>query len=66
MNGQVSSDDIPKIIDFNDAMRKVKVHDQPVFDPVPSGSDQLTYRNQGNQANWNFGLQLLHVEAETQ
>ncbi len=66
LNGQVSSDDIPKIIDFNDAMRKVKNHDQPVFNPVPSGSDQLTYRNQGSQASWNFGLQLLHVEAETE
>jgi hypothetical protein len=66
LSGQVASDDIPKIIDFNDAMRKVKINDQPVFNAVPDNSDQLTYRNQGNQANWNFGLQLLRTEAEAE
>jgi len=55
LSGQVDADDITKIIDFNDAMRKVKVGDQQVFNPVPDSSDQLTYRTSGNQANWNFG-----------
>ena len=66
LSGQVASDDIPKIIDFNDAMRKLKVNDQPVFNPVPDASEQLTYRNNGNQANWSFGLELLRTETDTE
>jgi hypothetical protein len=64
LSGQVDASDISRIIDFNDAIRKVKVNGQQVFNPVPDGNEQLTYRQQGNQANWNFGLQLLRVEAE--
>ena len=60
------ADDINKIIDFNDAMRKLKVNDQQVFNPVPDVGDQLTYRTIGNQSSWSFGLQLLRVEAESQ
>ncbi len=60
------ADDINKIIDFNDAMRKLKVNDQQVFNPVPDTGDQLTYRTTGNQSSWSFGLQLLRVEAEPQ
>ncbi len=60
------ADDINKIIDFNDAIRKLKVNDQQVFNPVPDTGDQLTYRTVGNQSSWSFGLQLLRVEAEPQ
>jgi hypothetical protein len=67
LGGQANADDINKIIDFNDAMRKLKVNGQQVFAPVPDTADQLTYRTSaGNQASWSFGLQLLRVEAEPQ
>ena len=67
LSGQVASDDITKIIDFNEAIRKLKVNDQQVFNPVPDPSQQLTYHNIGNnQANWSFGLQLLRTETEPQ
>jgi hypothetical protein len=66
LGGQANADDINKIIDFNDAMRKLKIGDQQVFAPVPDVNDQLTYRISGNQASWSFGLQLLRSEAEPQ
>jgi hypothetical protein len=65
LSGQVNADDITKIFDFNDALRKLKVNNQQVFNPTPASSQQLSYRNgQGNQANWNFGLELLRTETE--
>jgi hypothetical protein len=64
LSGAVDADDITRIIDFNDAIRKVKVNGQPVFNPEPDSGDQLTYRNRGNQADWNFGLELLRTEEE--
>jgi hypothetical protein len=66
LNGQMNADEIDKIIDFNDAIRKLKVNDQQVFSPVPDTGDQLTYHMAGNQATWSFGLQLLRSEAEPQ
>ena len=66
LSGQVNADDISKIIDFNDAIRKVKVNNQQVFNPVPDSGDQLTYRTQGPMDSWNFGLQLIRVEAEAE
>ncbi len=64
LNGQVSPDDTQKIIDFYDTLRKAKLNGQAMFDPNPGSGDQLTYRQQGNQVFWNFGLELLHTEAE--
>jgi hypothetical protein len=67
LGGQVAADDITKIFDFNDAIRKVKVNSQPVFNPVPEASQQLSYRNgQGGQASWSFGLTLLRTETEAE
>ena len=64
LSGQVNADEITKIFDFNDALRKLKVKGQQVFNPIPESSDQLTYRTSGGQDSWNFGLQLIRVEAE--
>ena len=65
LGGQVAADEITKIFDFNDTIRKVKVNGQAVFNPVPEPSQQLSYRNgQGGQATWNFGLTLLRTETE--
>ena len=63
----MNADEITKIFDFNDAIRKVKVNDQPVFNPAPEPNEQLSYRNiQGGQANWSFGLTLLRTETEAE
>jgi hypothetical protein len=67
LSGQVDSGDISKMIDFSDALRKVKVNDQPVFNPVPDSNEQFTYHTAGgNQDTWSFGLELLRTEAETE
>ena len=64
MNGQVNADDTQKLIDFYDALRKVKLKEQPMFNANPGSGDQLVYRQQGSTVVWNFGLELLHTEAE--
>ena len=67
LNGQVAAADTQKLIDFYDALRKVKHNDQPMFNATPDGSDQLTYRQQGgNTVVWSFALELLHTEAQAQ
>jgi hypothetical protein len=63
LNGTVLSDQIAQITDFYDALRKSKVNGQPMF--VPESGEQLTYRTSGNQASWNFSLELKHVEEDT-
>ena len=62
LNGTVSPDQITQITDhFYDAVRKAKVDGQPMFDTV--GSENLTYRQQGNNTvNWQFSLALAHQQ----
>ncbi len=63
LGGQVAADDITKIFDFNDALRKLKVNGQPLFNPA--NGQQLNYRTSpNNQATWSFGLELLRTETE--
>jgi hypothetical protein len=64
LNGQVNAADTQKLIDFYDALRKVKLKEQPMFNANPGSGDQLVYRQQGSTVVWNFGLELLHTEAE--
>jgi hypothetical protein len=60
LSGTVSSDDINKIIDFNEALSKVKLNEQPVF--TIDGGEPLVYRLSANQVSWNFALDLQHTE----
>ena len=62
--GQVAAADIQKLTDFYDALRKVKMNNQPMFNVSSDVGDQLNYRNSGGTAAWNFALELLHTEAE--
>jgi hypothetical protein len=62
--GQVAAADIQKLTDFYDALRKVKMNNQPMFNVSSDVGDQLNYRNSGGMAAWNFALELLHTEAE--
>jgi hypothetical protein len=60
LNGTVSSDEITRITDFYDALRKAKLEGKPVF--MPEGGEQLVYHQTGNEATWNFSLELQHTD----
>ena len=67
LNGTCESGQIDLITGkggFYDSVRKAKLNDQPMFNPNPNSSEQLTYRTVGNKATWNFGLELQRTEAE--
>jgi hypothetical protein len=64
LNGTVASDQITAITDFYDGLRKAQSNGQPMFDPT--GGDQLTYRQSGNQVTWNFSLELRRTEEDAQ
>ena len=68
LNGTCGSDQIDLITGngaFYDSVRKAKLNGQPMFNPNPNTSDQLTYRTVGNnKVTWNFGLELQRTEAE--
>jgi hypothetical protein len=65
LNGQVPAENTQKLIDFYDALRKVKRNGQPMFNSSPEGGDQLSYHQSGNNVAWSFSLQLAHPEVET-
>ena len=68
LSGTCTPEQINLITDpnaFYDALRHAKLNGQPVFNPSPDASDQLTYHNQANAVAWSFGLELLRSEAET-
>lgn len=52
--------------EFYDGMRNAQLNGQPIFDQNPDTGDQLVYRITGDNANWNFGLTLLHSEGDSQ
>jgi hypothetical protein len=60
LNGSVAQEDINKIIDFDDALRKATLKGEPMFDPT--AGDPFSERSVGGQVNWNFGLVLKHAE----
>ena len=60
--GQADEADTQKLIDFYDALRKVKHNGQAMFNSTPDTGDQLSYRKQGDKVVWNFSLELLHTE----
>jgi hypothetical protein len=62
LSGTVTPDQITPITDFYDALRKVQLNGQPMFNA--GGGDQLTYRQNGNQVNWNFSLELHRAEGD--
>jgi hypothetical protein len=64
LSGQANPDDVQKIYDFYDALRKSKLNGQPMFDSSPGSGEQPTSRQQGNSISWNFSLELLRSEEE--
>jgi hypothetical protein len=64
LNGTCTQDQIGLLTDhFYDPLRKAQLNGQPMFDL--SGGDQLTYRQSGNVASWNFSLLLKHTEEQS-
>lgn len=61
LSGQVDAGDTQKLIDFYDALRKVKKDGQSFF----REGDPLSYHTSGNNVAWNFSLELQHVETES-
>jgi hypothetical protein len=59
LSGSVPPDDIKKIIDFDEALGKATLKDQPMFDP----GDQFSEHALAGQVAWNFGLLLKNTEA---
>ncbi len=64
LNGTVFSGQITQITEFFDALRNAQLNGQPMFN-LEGGDQQPNYRDSGNQASWNFSLELRHTE-ETQ
>jgi hypothetical protein len=62
LNGMVPAEDIGKIINFNDGLRKAQLNGQPMF--TTEGGEPLVYRQSGSQATWNFALDLQRTEEE--
>jgi hypothetical protein len=62
LSGQVDAADTQKLIDFYDALRKVKLHGQPFFNASSDAGDQLSYRQTGTTVTWNFSLALVQSE----
>ena len=65
LSGQVAATDTQMLIDFYDALRKVKLNNQPVFNASPDSGDPLNTRQQpGGIVSWNFALERVHSEVE--
>jgi hypothetical protein len=64
LSGTAPQDQINTLIDFNEAMQKLKVNGQFVFDQ--QNVQAINPRLSGNVESWSLGLQLLHTEAEPQ
>lgn len=62
LSGTVAPDQKIPITDFYDDLRKAKLNGQPMF---RAGGDAINYRQNGNQVNWNFSLELNHASEKT-
>lgn len=65
LSGQAGTEDVQKIYDYYDALRKAKLNGQPVFNSSPGSGEQPNSRQQGNSLSWNFSLELLRSEEES-
>jgi hypothetical protein len=63
LSGSTTPDMVNTLFDFDTALRKVKLADQPVFDP--QSGDHVNPRTAGNATTWSLSMDLLHTEKET-
>ncbi len=62
LNGTVAASQVTEIYDFYDAMRKVVVNDQLLFDPDKGTTPKSQVMQGGANASWNFALELKRAE----
>jgi hypothetical protein len=64
LSGTAPMDKVTQVIDFNGAMRKATLNNQPLFDPTKG--EELSYRSNpgGGTVSWSFGLELKRAEAQ--
>jgi hypothetical protein len=61
--GTAPQDQVNTLFDFNAALKKKTLNNQPVFDPL--GGEPVNPRNYGpNLDSWNLSLELLHTEGD--
>jgi hypothetical protein len=63
LSGTTAPDEVNTLFDFNSAMQKAKLNDQPMF---KSGGEIVNPRVNGNVETWSFSLDLQRTEAEPQ
>jgi hypothetical protein len=63
LSGTTTPDQINTLFNFDSAMQKATLNDQPMFDP--QGGEPVNPRNNGNTVTWNFRLKLKNPEDET-
>jgi len=61
LNGTAPADQVTQVFDFNDAMRKAKVNDQPLFSKVEPPNPRKDPNNA--TLSWNFSCELNRSEA---
>ena len=63
LRGIAPADQSNELLNFNEAMRKATVNNQPLFDKAKG--DQLQYGPAGpGNYSWGFGLELKRVEVQ--
>ncbi len=63
LGGTTTPEMVNTLFDFNAALQKVKVKDQPIFDPQ-KGERVNPRLGANNTETWSLSLELLHTEAE--
>jgi len=63
LSGTTKPDQINTLFNFDSAMQKAALNDQPMFDP--QGGEPVNPRNNGNTVTWNFSLKLKNPEGQT-
>jgi hypothetical protein len=64
LSGTAPMDKVTSVIDFNAAMRKASMSNQPMFDS--NKGEELSYRSNpgGGTVSWSFGLELKRAEVQ--
>jgi hypothetical protein len=62
LSGSAPKDQLDTLINFNEAFKKKKLNNQPLFDP--SKGEPITPRIQGDNYMWSLSVDLLHSAQE--
>lgn len=62
LSGSAPGDQVTTLFDFNTALKKKTLNNQPVFDQMKG--EAVNPRRSGDVVSWSLSLELLHTEAE--